>query len=160
MKPPRFSYHDPVTVEEALDLLAAHSDAARVLAGGQSLMPMLNFRLARPGHVIDVNRVAALATVSPAPDGGLRIGVRPRTLERSPLIRKRCPMIGQAMPLVGHPQIRARGTLGGSLAHADPAAELPAVMVRVRRNVLPESDAGHPRGDATATALAIAASLS
>jgi carbon-monoxide dehydrogenase medium subunit len=131
MKPPRFSYHDPATVEEALGLLAAHGDAARVLAGGQSLMPMLNFRLARPGHVIDVNRVAALATVSPGPDGGLRIGalVRQRTLERSPLIRERCPMIGQAMPFVGHPQIRTRGTLGGSLAHADPAAELPAVMV-------------------------------
>ena len=131
MKPPRFSYHDPATVEEALGLLAAHGDAARVLAGGQSLMPMLNFRLARPGHVIDVNRVAALATMSPGPDSGLRIGalVRQRTLERSPLIRERCPMIGQAMPFVGHPQIRTRGTLGGSLAHADPAAELPAVMV-------------------------------
>jgi len=131
MKPPPFSYHDPATVEEALGLLAAHGDAARVLAGGQSLMPMLNFRLARPGHVIDVNRVAALATVSPGPDRGLRIGalVRQRTLERSPLVRERCPLIGQAMPFVGHPQIRTRGTLGGSLAHADPAAELPAVMV-------------------------------
>jgi len=131
MKPPRFSYHDPATAEEALGLLAAHGDAARVLAGGQSLMPLLNFRLARPGHVIDVNRVAALATVSPGPDSGLRIGalVRQRTLERSPLIRERSPMIGQAMPFVGHPQIRTRGTLGGSLAHADPAAELPAVMV-------------------------------
>src|SRR6266852_9996428 len=100
MKPPRFSYHDPATVEEALGLLAAHGDAARVLAGGQSLMPMLNFRLARPGHVIDINRVADLAAVSPDSDAGLRIGalVRQRALERSGLIRERCPLIAQAMP--------------------------------------------------------------
>lgn len=108
MKPPRFIYHDPATVEEALGLLALHGDAARILAGGQSLMPMLNFRLARPDHVIDINRLAALATVIPGPDAGLRIGalVRQRTLERSELIRERCPMITQAMPFVGRPQIR------------------------------------------------------
>jgi len=131
VKPPRFSYHDPAEVEDALGLLALHGDAARILAGGQSLMPMLNFRLARPGRVIDINRLAALCIVSPGPDAGLRIGalVRQRTLERSELIRERCPLIAQAMPFVGHPQIRNRGTLGGSLAHADPAAELPAVMV-------------------------------
>lgn len=131
MKPPRFSYHDPATVAEALDLLARHGEAARILAGGQSLMPMLNFRLAAPAHVIDINRVADLDAVSPGPDAGLRVGamVRQRALERSPLVRERCPLIGQALPFVGHPQIRARGTLGGSLAHADPAAELPAAMV-------------------------------
>jgi carbon-monoxide dehydrogenase medium subunit len=131
MKPPRFDYHDPATVEDTLNLLGRHGDSAKVLAGGQSLMPMLNFRLARPAHVIDLNRVTALATVSPADDGGLRVGamVRQRALERSDLVRERCPLIAQAVPLVGHPQIRARGTLGGSLAHADPAAELPAVIV-------------------------------
>jgi carbon-monoxide dehydrogenase medium subunit len=131
MKPPRFSYADPATVEEALGLLARHGDGAKVLAGGQSLMPLLNFRLARPSHVIDINRLAALATVEAAPDGGLRVGalVRQRTLERSDLVRARCPLLTQALPHVGHPQIRTRGTLGGSLAHADPAAELPAVMV-------------------------------
>ena len=131
MKPPRFSYADPATVEEALALLARHGPEAKVLAGGQSLMPLLNFRLARPAHVVDVNRLAALTTVVSDADGGVRIGalVRQRTLERSELIRTRCPLIAQAMPLVGHPQIRARGTLGGSLAHADPAAELPAVVV-------------------------------
>lgn len=131
MKPPRFSYHDPATVEEALDLLARHGDGAKVLAGGQSLMPMLNFRLARPSLVIDINRVAALATVTTAPDGGLRLGalVRQRALERSALIRERGPLIAQAVPFVGHPQIRTRGTLGGNLVHADPASELPAVMV-------------------------------
>jgi aerobic carbon-monoxide dehydrogenase medium subunit len=131
VKPPRFSYADPATLEEALVLLARHGAEARVLAGGQSLMPLLNFRLARPGHLIDVNRLAGLATVSTGADGGLRLGalVRQRTLERSTSIRERCPLIAQAMPFVGHPQIRVRGTLGGSLAHADPAAELPAVMV-------------------------------
>jgi carbon-monoxide dehydrogenase medium subunit len=131
VKPPRFGYDDPATVEEVVDLLARHGDAARILAGGQSLMPMLNFRLARPGQLIDINRVSALAGVDAEPDGGLRLGaqVRQRTLERSAAIRERCPLIAQAMPFVGHPQIRTRGTLGGSLAHADPAAELPAVMV-------------------------------
>lgn len=131
MKPPRFSYADPATVEEALALLARHGSEATILAGGQSLMPLLNFRLARPAHVVDVNRLATLTTVVSDADGGVRIGalVRQRTLERSELIRERCPLIAQAMPLVGHPQIRARGTLGGSLAHADPAAELPAVAV-------------------------------
>lgn len=131
MKPPRFAYDDPATVEEALALLARHGDAARVLAGGQSLMPMLNFRLARPGRLIDVNRVSGLGAIVAAPDGGLRLGalVRQRALERSAVVRERCPLLALAMPLVGHPQIRTRGTLGGSLAHADPAAELPAVMV-------------------------------
>ena len=146
MKPPRFDYDDPATVEEALGLLARHGDAARVLAGGQSLVPMLNFRLARPAHVIDVNRLAALAAVTPAPDGGLRLGalVRQRTLEREELIRQRCPLIAQALPFVGHPQIRTRGTLGGSLAHADPAAELPAVMVALGAR-LTLRRAGHER---------------
>jgi len=130
VKPPRFHYHDPVTLQEALDLLARHGEEARLLAGGQSLMPMLNFRLARPGHVIDINRVAGLDTVTRS-ERGLRLGalVRQRTLERSPLIREHSPLIAQAMPFVGHPQIRTRGTLGGNLAHADPASELPAVMV-------------------------------
>jgi len=131
MKPPPFAYHDPRAIDDALALVARHGEAAKILAGGQSLMPMLNFRLARPEHVIDVNRVADLGEVSPGPDGGLRIGalVRQRLLEHSPLVRERCPLIAQALPFVGHPQIRARGALGGSLAHADPAAELPAVMV-------------------------------
>jgi aerobic carbon-monoxide dehydrogenase medium subunit len=131
VKPPRFRYEDPATVDDALGLLASHGDGARVLAGGQSLVPMLNFRLARPSHLIDINRVSALATVTAPPAGGLRLGalVRQRTLERSALVREHSPLLAQAMPFVGHPQIRTRGTLGGSLAHADPAGELPAVMV-------------------------------
>jgi CO/xanthine dehydrogenase FAD-binding subunit len=110
VKPPRFRYDDPVTIEEVLDLLASHGDGAKILAGGQSLMPMLNFRLARPSHVIDINRVAALATVTSPPEAGLRIGalVRQRTLERSALIHERSALIAQAMPFVGHLQIRTR----------------------------------------------------
>ena len=144
MKPPRFAYHNPSTIDEALALLAQHGDGARILAGGQSLMPMLNFRLARPDQLIDINRIAELAALHPSADGGLRIGamVRQRMLERSPLIRERCPLITQAMPFIGHPQIRARGTLGGSLAHADPAAELPAVMVALGARLTLQSAAG------------------
>jgi aerobic carbon-monoxide dehydrogenase medium subunit len=130
VKPPRFRYDDPDTLAEVLDLLARHGDGAKVLAGGQSLMPMLNFRLARPSHVIDINRVDGLSGVAVSEDG-LRLGalVRQRTLERAAPIRERCPLLAQAMPFVGHSQIRTRGTLGGNLAHADPASELPAVMV-------------------------------
>ncbi len=144
MKPARFAYHDPTAIDEALALLARHGESARVLAGGQSLMPLLNFRLARPDHVIDINRVSDLAALAPSADGGLRIGalVRQRTLERSALVRERSPLISQAMPFVGHPQIRARGTLGGSLAHADPAAELPAVMVALDARLTLRSAAG------------------
>ena len=131
MKPPRFDYHAPASVDEALDLLARHGDGARVLAGGQSLMPMLNFRLARPAHLIDINRVPGIDGIAARAGGGLRLGarVRQRALERAALVAEDAPLVAHAMPFVGHPQIRSRGTLGGSLAHADPAAELPAVMV-------------------------------
>jgi aerobic carbon-monoxide dehydrogenase medium subunit len=130
VKPARFAYHDPTTLDEALDLLALYGEEARLLAGGQSLIPLLNFRLARPAHLVDLNRISELGLMHQAGDG-LVLGamVRQRTLERSPVLARVCPLIGQAMPLVGHAQIRNRGTLGGSLAHADPAAELPAVML-------------------------------
>jgi carbon-monoxide dehydrogenase medium subunit len=130
MKPPRFKYHDPTTLDDALELLAQYGDESKILAGGQSLMPVLNFRLARPANLIDVNGIAELAGLADA-GGGLSLGamVRQRALERSDLVRQRCPPIIQALPFVGHAQIRNRGTVGGSLAHADPAAELPAVMV-------------------------------
>jgi carbon-monoxide dehydrogenase medium subunit len=131
MKPPRFKYHDPTTLDEALGLLARYGDEAKILAGGQSLVPLLNFRLARPANLIDVNSIADLDTVEDGGPDGIKLGamVRQRALERSELVRQRCALISQALPYVGHPQIRNRGTLGGSLAHADPAAELPAVMV-------------------------------
>jgi aerobic carbon-monoxide dehydrogenase medium subunit len=121
VKAPRFEYFDPTTREEALELLAEHGDAAKVLAGGQSLVPLLNFRLAHPAVLVDINRVRDLGEMA-----GTRLGamVRQRALEGCA-----CPLIRQALPFLGHLQIRNRGTLGGSLAHADPSAELPAVMV-------------------------------
>lgn len=137
VKPPLFKYHDPSSLEEALALLATLGEDARVLAGGQSLMPLLNFRMARPAHIVDINGIAELAEASEQANG-LSLGamVRQRELERSDVIGQACPLISQAMPLVGHPQIRNRGTLGGSLAHADPAAELPAVMLAVGANLV------------------------
>jgi CO/xanthine dehydrogenase FAD-binding subunit len=130
MKPPRFEYVAPQKVDEVLAALAQHGDRARVLAGGQSLIPLLNFRLAHPGVLVDINRVAELAYVRPA-DGGLAIGAltRQHALERSEVIRTRLPVLAEACRMIGHLPIRHRGTVGGNLAHADPASELPAVMV-------------------------------
>jgi CO/xanthine dehydrogenase FAD-binding subunit len=129
MKPPRFDYLAPASLGEALDLLAALGEGAKVLAGGQSLVPMLNFRLARPAHLVDVNGLAELAGIR-EDDGHLVIGAltRQRAVEQSVLVGRRCPLLAEAMPQIGHVQIRNRGTIGGSLAHADPAAELPAVV--------------------------------
>jgi probable selenate reductase FAD-binding subunit len=130
LKPASFEYHDPSTIEETLDLLAQFGDEAKLLAGGQSLVPAMNFRLARPTRLIDLNRVAPLSYLDLS-DGMLRVGAmtRQRTVERSTAVAERWPLLVQSLQLVGHPQIRNRGTVGGSLAHADPAAELPAVMV-------------------------------
>ena len=129
MRPPPFSYADPSTVDEALGLLAEHGDDAGILAGGQSFVPLLNFRLARPDVVVDINRIAALAYIEQQ-DGVLEIGAltRHRAVERSALVRETCPLLSEAIAHVGHAQVRNRGTIGGSLAHADPAAELPAVV--------------------------------
>jgi carbon-monoxide dehydrogenase medium subunit len=131
MKPPRFEYAAAHKTDEAVSLLAQHGDRARVLAGGQSLVPLLNFRLARPEMLVDVNRVIELAYVRPADAGGVAIGAltRQHALERSEVVRARLPLVAEACRLIGHLPIRHRGTVGGSLAHADPAAELPAVMV-------------------------------
>lgn len=133
MKPPPFEYHAPPSVEEALALLREHGDEAKALAGGQSLVPLLNFRLARPRHLIDLNRIPSLDYIR-EDDGAVAVGAmtRQRAVERSPLVRERCPLLAEAMPLIGHFQIRNRGTVGGSLAHADPAAELPAVVTALR----------------------------
>ena len=130
MKPAPFLYFRPTTVEEAMALLAEHGDEAKPLAGGQSLIPAMNFRLARPGALVDLNRIAELSYVRSHRDG-LVIGAmtRQRTVERSEEVRRVAPLVSEAMPFVAHPQIRNRGTVGGSIAHADPAAELPAVML-------------------------------
>ncbi|MGH2374735.1 MAG: FAD binding domain-containing protein [bacterium] len=128
MKPPPFLYAAPDTVEETLVLLAEYGAEAKLLAGGQSLMPLLNMRLARPAVVIDLNRVKGLDHITPT-NGEIRIGAmtRQRAAERSSVLASRLPLITEALRWVGHAQIRNRGTVGGSLAHADPAAELPAV---------------------------------
>ena len=127
MKPPPFSYHDPRTIGDAIALLG-RLDNAKLLAGGQSLMPMLNMRFVLPDHVIDLNRVEGLAFIREH-NGALEIGAmtRQRELEFSDLIRTRCPLMHAAILNVGHRQTRNRGTLGGSLCHLDPSAELVSV---------------------------------
>jgi carbon-monoxide dehydrogenase medium subunit len=129
VKPPRFEYEAPGSVAEALSLLARHGDQAKVLAGGQSLVPLLNLRLVRPQVIVDLNEIPDLAGIREV-DGMLSIGAmtRQRAVETSDVVRRRCPLLADAMPQIGHVQIRNRGTIGGSLAHADPAAELPAVV--------------------------------
>ena len=129
MKPAKFDYFAPTSLAEALELLEQHGDEAKVLAGGQSLMPMMNMRLARPNVVVDINRIPDLDYISPTPDGGLEIGAltRQRSVERSDLVKDRFPVLAAAMPSIGHFQTRNRGTVGGSISHADPAAELPAI---------------------------------
>lgn len=130
MKPAPFHYDDPETIEEALAILDSEPDDTFVLAGGQSLIPMLNLRLARPARLVDINRVVELDHIHER-DGALYIGAltRQRALERSPLVAARTPMLAEAISHVGHTAIRTRGTIGGSLAHADPAAELPVACV-------------------------------
>lgn len=129
MKPAAFDYFDPCTQEEAIALLGKEGDSAKILAGGQSLMPMLNLRLLRPRCLVDINRVEGIAYIEER-HGQLAIGARTRQreMEKSELVRARCPLLHEAMPFIAHFQIRNRGTIGGSLSHADPAAELPAIV--------------------------------
>ena len=132
MKPPQFSYYDPRTTAEVVGLLTSH-DNAKLLAGGQSLMPMLNMRYVLPDHIVDLNRVDGLDYIreqNGAPgSGAIEIGAmtRQRDIEFSDLVRRRCPLMHEAIAQVGHRQTRNRGTLGGSLCHLDPAAELVSV---------------------------------
>src|SRR4051812_18898932 len=124
MKPAPFDYHAPETIADVCGLLAEHGDEAKVLAGGQSLVPMLALRLTRFEHLVDVNRVADLAGV--AREKGtlvVRACTRQRVMERAPAVAAAVPLLALATPLIGHFQIRNRGTVGGSLAHADPASE-------------------------------------
>jgi aerobic carbon-monoxide dehydrogenase medium subunit len=130
MKPGAFSYEAPATLQEVLQSLATWNDNAKLIAGGQSLAPMLNMRLARPERLIDINRVNELGGIANR-DGRLRIGalVRHDALAKSEMIRSACPMLAHAAETIGHYAIRKRGTIGGSLAHADPAAQLPLVAL-------------------------------
>ena len=143
MKPAKFDYHAPTTRDEALELLGQYGYDAKVLAGGQSLMPMMNLRLARPAVVVDINRVEGLAGVS-SEDGGMTIGsmTRQRQLERSPEVAERFPVISAAIPHIAHFQIRNRGTIGGSLAHSDPAAEIPALCLALNAEITAASSDG------------------
>jgi carbon-monoxide dehydrogenase medium subunit len=134
MKPAPFEYVAPQSLPDALAAMAAFASRGvdfKLLAGGQSLLPVMNFRLAQPAALIDLNRVAELDFLRTDADGSLRIGAmtRQRRLERDPQVARHAPLLAEALPWVAHPQIRNRGTLGGSLAHADPAAELPAVTL-------------------------------
>lgn len=144
MKPARFAYHAPASVDEAVALLARYGGEAKLLAGGQSLVPLLNFRLSRPAALVDLNRVAALAYIR-EDAGHVRLGAmtRQRAIEFSPVIRRRLPLLAEATTLVGHLPIRTRGTIGGSLAHADPAAEYPAALTALGGQVIVRG----PRGE-------------
>ena len=144
MKPPKFDYHAPTTVDEALALLGRYGGEAKLLAGGQSLMPLLNFRLSRPAALVDLNRIPSLAWVREA-DGQVRFGAmtRQRTIEFSPVVKARVPLLAEATRWVAPLPIRTRGTIGGSIAHADPSAEYPAVLTALEGEVV----ARGPRGE-------------
>ena len=140
MKNPPFTYHRPESLADALALLAEHGDDAKVLAGGQSLLPVMALRLGRPEHVVDIGRVAELSTLDAGP-AGTTIGalVRHAEAERSADIAAHAPLVAAAAPHIGHRAIRTRGTLVGSIAHADPAAEMPAVCLALDATMLAAS---------------------
>ncbi|BAJ62603.1 FAD binding domain-containing protein [Anaerolinea thermophila] len=137
MKPIPFEYFAPTTVEEALEHLSNLGYGGKVLAGGQSLIPAMNFRMARPGALVDLNGIPELAYIKPTADGGLAIGTMTRDskVEHSPEVAKRFPLLPEVMPNIAHPQIRNRGTFGGSIAHADPAGQLPAISIVLNANL-------------------------
>jgi len=130
MKPAAFEYHVPDSIEQALSLLREHGDEAKLLAGGQSLVPAMNFRIVQPSVLIDLNRIGQLSFIREEA-ATIRIGAmtRERNLEIDPLIAKQIPLLAEAVPFIAHPQIRNRGTIGGSIVNADPAAELPVLML-------------------------------
>ena len=143
MKLPDFSYEAPATVAEATALLAEHQDEASLLAGGQSLIPLLALRLARPAVVVDINGLDELSGVS-VTDGQVTVGAMTREYmaEESETVAATLPLLASALPLIGHEAIRSRGTVGGSMAHADPAAELPAVARALDAEFVVRSQSG------------------
>lgn len=144
MKPAPFKYVAARSPTEALSLKALHGDEAAFLAGGQSLIPAMNFRLARPAVLIDINPLVALDGINAQEGGAVRIGAltRHRTVERHSLIARHQPLLHEVLPHIAHLQIRNRGTLGGNLAHADPASELPAVMLALDAKFRAQSSSG------------------
>lgn len=147
MKPPRFQYEAPSTLDEALRRLADLGDSAKVIAGGQSLVPAMNMRLATPEVLIDLGRIESLRGIRELPDGGIQAGAMTphAAFERSELLQRRMPLIPEVMRFVAHAQIRNRGTIGGSLAHADPAAEWQAVCIALNATVVIASPQGRRR---------------
>jgi carbon-monoxide dehydrogenase medium subunit len=151
VKPPQFEYHAPTTIEDACALLASLEDA-KVLAGGQSLVPLLNFRLARPAHLVDINRIDGLDRIYERDKGiAVQALARQAAVEDSDLAMRVCPLLVDAVGLVAHRVIRNRGTVCGNLAHADPASELPAVLLALGGHVVARSS----RGDRTIEAGAL-----
>src|SRR2546429_15290 len=143
MKPVSFDYHAPASLEAAVALLQRYGGEAKVLAGGQSLMPLLNFRLSRPAALVDLGRIPGLAYIEEG-DGQVRLGAmtRQRTIEFSPVVARWLPLLGEATKSVGHLPIRTRGTIGGSIAHADPSAEYPAVLTALEGEVVARGPKG------------------
>lgn len=143
MKPAPFEYHVPDSIDQALAFMHEHADTAKILAGGQSLVPAMNFRVVQPSMLIDLNRIRALDYVSEEGEC-LRIGAmtRERTLEFDPRIARRSPLLHEAAPNIAHPQIRNRGTIGGSIVNADPAAELPVLMIALDARLKAQSVSG------------------
>ena len=144
MKPAPFQYAAPNSLHEALSILAEHGYGAKPLAGGQSLVPTMNFRLAQPSVLVDLNNIPDLSFIRLGLDGSLHIGAMTRhsTVEHDPLVAQHVPLLHETMPHIAHRQIRNRGTIGGSLAHADPSAELPAVAVALEARFRLLSQAG------------------
>jgi carbon-monoxide dehydrogenase medium subunit len=145
VKPARFSYRAPSSLAEAVEILAEHGEDAKVLAGGQSLVPMMNLRLAQPSVLVDLNRIGELSYLRPGADGGVAIGAMTRhaAVAASDLLAARCGLLASAASRIGYPAIRHRGTLGGSLAHADPVAEMPCVALTLDAELV----ASGPSGD-------------
>jgi carbon-monoxide dehydrogenase medium subunit len=143
LKLPQFEYHSPDTIDEVLALLAEHGDEAKVMAGGQSLVPLLAMRLARPAQVVDINRVGGMSGIDANGDG-IAFGalVRERAAERSPIVREQLPLLTEALPFIGHAAIRTRGTVGGTVAHADASAEIPCVLAALDGSVVARSTRG------------------
>lgn len=143
MKPPRFQFCAPRMLDEALTLLDQHAEDTKVLAGGQSFVPLLNMRLAGPAYIVDINHLSELHYIEPE-DGYLAIGatVRQRQVEHSALVQEKHPLLVEAVKHIGHMQIRNRGTIVGSIAHADPAAELPALLTCLNGEVVAQSSHG------------------
>ncbi|MBC7877820.1 MAG: xanthine dehydrogenase family protein subunit M [Anaerolineales bacterium] len=143
MKPAPFEYHAPDSIEQALGLMSQHAGEGKILAGGQSLVPAMNFRVVQPSVLIDLNRVAELSYIREE-DNAIRIGsmARERHLEFDSSIKKRTPLLHEAVPFIAHPQIRNRGTIGGSIVNADPAAELPVLMLALSARLKAKSKSG------------------